>query len=242
MDKRIKKLVACIAMIGMFCGVSTNVLADATTIGVDQTYSLATITNGTETIEVPVVQETIRPRSVDGAVTSKSTVWIPDMTEESLEQNKNLVGQIKQRMSGIAPRDMGIINFPDNNFITFTSTIVYNVQYYNNTFRMYDIISFRLDREIHTMAPYDSVHNATAQANQIGTIGDPADGGKLMEQSKEFGEIQYGTTYTTPSEWLPVWPPDYGGPRVGVVYNIPINYSAQSGLSDYTLRQLHEVV
>ena len=177
MDKRIKKLVACIAMIGMFCGVSTNVLADATTIGVDQTYSLATITNGTETIEVPVVQETIRPRSVDGAVTSKSTVWIPDMTEESLEQNKNLVGQIKQRMSGIVPRDMGIINFPDNNFITFTSTIVYNVQYYNNTFRMYDIISFRLDREIHTMAPYDSVHNATAQANQIGTIGDPADGG-----------------------------------------------------------------
>lgn len=95
---------ACIAMIGMFCGVSTNVLADATTIGVDQTYSLATITNGTETIEVPVVQETIRPRSVDGAVTSKSTVWIPDMTEESLEQNKNLVGQIKQRMSGIAPQ------------------------------------------------------------------------------------------------------------------------------------------
>lgn len=48
-------------MIGMFCGVSTNVLADATTIGVDQTYSLATITNGTETIEVPVVQKRFGP-------------------------------------------------------------------------------------------------------------------------------------------------------------------------------------
>ena len=114
---------------------------------------------------------------------------------------------------------------------------MYNVSYYQGYLRLYDLISFKLEREIYTQAPFRNFYNATAKALQVGTIGDPGKPEVLQNQQKEYGEIKYDTLYTIPSEWVPIAPVD-SGTKVGVKYVVKYEYA--DGTVGY-LEQFHEV-
>ena len=60
--------------------------------------------------------------------------------------------------------------------------------------RIYDLISFNLEREIHTSAPFENFNNANATAIQIGTPGYPADPSVIQKQKKnmeKFNMVHY---------------------------------------------------
>lgn len=223
-----KRMIACMIAVCLLCGMATNAFADSGATGTTETYSLATLTSEDGSIQVPVIQQTIQSRSSNAPVTSNVYVLVPDMTEESLERNSEYVEQIKTTGSLVTPRDSGTATFADSGFITFTSSLVYNTSYYQNYYRLYDIMSFRLNREIHTMAPYNSIHNATVQVNQVGSIGAPGDLELLTGQSQSLGEIQYGRTYSKGNDWsgnwLAVGKVD-GYAEIGIVYYVRLDYA-----------------
>lgn len=242
MKKWTKKLAACLIAFCLLSGTVVSASADTTATNVTETYSLATLTGGDGIIEVPVKRQVIQPRSTNGLVTSKATVMVPDMTEEELERNAEYVRQIKETGTITTPRDSGSTSFGETGRLWFTSTINYNVDYYKDYYRIYDLMSFRLDREIYTMAPYNRINNATAKVNQVGSIGDPGDLELLTGQSRVLGEIQYGTTYTEgnawPGGWMAVGKVDNYA-EIGAVYDVRLDYADGSSR---TLNFTHYVV
>ncbi|WP_207648833.1 hypothetical protein [Anaerobium acetethylicum] len=102
----------------------------------------------------------------------------------------------------------------------------YNRSYYNGSYDyvLVKLISFKLEREIYTSAPFDGFRRATALVSQVGTIGGPGNPAVLNNQLKTYSNISYGTLYAAPSEWLAVLS-DYVEGFKGVKYSIPIIYA-----------------
>lgn len=141
-----------------------------------------------------------------GSVTETLQVLVPDMTAESPEQSAESINRIREREHFAAPSgNGGESTFGDPGCILYTTTLVYNVQNGQDGLRKYDLISFRLDREIYTMAPYNRVHNATARVKQAGFSDVSGDTGLLEEQCKDLGEIEFGKTYSEGHDWPENW-------------------------------------
>lgn len=238
--ERLRKVTAIsLSAVCLILGASTNCYAaDNDNASVTETYDVAQLSNGSDVIEVPVVKRNVS-KARSGIVESTVHILVPDMTDETMEKNEQYVQQIKETGKFSTPcRTVGTGDFMIPGYIVFTSTLNYSVSYYKGYFRLYDLISLKLDREIYTMAPFSRVYNATALATQIGTEGDPADLAEITVQQKNFGTIQYGTLYTVPSYWVPVGPVD-GGPIIGVNYDVKIDYA--NGDRD-TLTYLHQAI
>lgn len=229
-----EKLFALALCVIMVVAMAAPAFAEQSSVITTENCSLATMTNGDEVIEVPVIRQTIAPRSSNGIVQSTVSVLIPDFEEETMERNAEYVQQIKETGSFAAPRIAGTGVFSVPGYITYTSTLNYNVTYYQGAFRLYDLISFKLHREIHSMAPFNSVNNATAMAIQVGSIGGPGDLNELTGQTKDYSTIQYDVTYSVPTAWKPVYPVGY---YVGVQYRVWIDYAYQN---DYLLEYTHQ--
>lgn len=227
MRRGTNKLAACLIAACLFCAVAANASVDTAPEKGATTYGLSTVTSGDMTLQVPVIRQTT-PRE-DGTVTTTVQVLVPDMTEDALEQNADYVEQIRAKgRFAPAPGNGGVSTFADPGFITYTTTLVYNVQTGQNDFRKYDLISFRLDREIYTMAPYDSVHKATVRVDQTGFSDPSQDSGQMVEQTKDLGEIEYGKTYGKGSDWPEDWQAlgtASGSPQIGITYDVLLDYA-----------------
>lgn len=238
--ERLRKVTAIsLSAICLILGASTNCYAaDNDSASVTETYDVMQMSNGSDVIEIPVVKRNVS-KARSGIVESTVHILVPDMTDETMEKNEQYVQQIKETGRFSTPcRTVGTGDFMVPGYIVYTSTLNYSVSYYQGYFRLYDLISFKLDREIYTMAPFARLHNATAKVLQVGTIGDPGDPAVLTAQEKEFGTIQYGTSYTLPTYWVPVGPVD-GGQKIGVDYKVKIEYA--NGDRD-TLPYFHEAI
>lgn len=236
--ERLRKVTAIsLSAVCLILGASTNCYAaDNDSASVTETYDVAQLSNGSDVIEVPVVKRNVS-KARSGIVESTVHILVPDMTDETMEKNEQYVQQIKETGRFSAPcRASGTENFSIPGYITYTSTLNYSITYYNGELWLYKLISFKLEREIYTMAPFDRVHNATADAHQVGTIGDPGDLALLTSQQHNFGTIQYGTLYTLPTYWVPV---GYdSGHDIGIFYSVLIDYKNQK---DYHLNYTHKV-
>lgn len=238
--KRLRRVIATsLSAVCLILAASTNCYAaDNDSVRVTETYELAQLSDGSDVIEVPVVKRNVS-KAKSGVIESTVHILVPDMTDETMEKNEQYVQQIKETGRVSMPcRTVGSANFSVPGYITYTSTLAYNVSYYKGYFRLYDLISFKLEREIYTMAPFSRVHNATALATQIGTKGAPADIAEITMQQKDFGTIQHGTLYAVPSYWAPVGPVN-DGPIIGVKYYVKIDYT--NGKSEM-LEYLHQAI
>lgn len=186
-----------------------------------------------EALEVPVEMPLTQSYSLysnDDIVSDVQRVYIP-FTEEAKENNSSVVNSIKyaRGSSGFSTKD---------GYIYFESTLNYKRDYYNNNYAYprIDLISFKLDREIYTKAPFRGFKNATATAYQLGTRGSGGDL-SVLDQKKTYSSFSYGTTQTVPSSWVPVLTvgTDYNR---GVSYSIPLLYLDSS--KDTTLTYFHE--
>jgi len=160
------------------------------------------------------------------------TVYIP-YTEEAKENNDKVISDIK------AAKGSSESFTSQYGYIYFTSTLNYSRTYYNGNYSqpLVDLISFKLEREIITSAPFDGFRNASAKAQQIGTIGDSGNASELYGQTLSFSSINYGQLYSVPSSWQPIIANvlDY---YKGVKYSIPLIYS--NGTTS-TLTYTHEM-
>lgn len=202
-----------------------------------QVYSLTTMEYQGETIEIPVLTKTTISKLKNNVLTSEVYVFVPDLTEETMERNEEYVKEIKETGNCSVMSQSRTAYFGIRGYIAYHSTLNYNVSYYKGYLRLYDLISFKLEREIYTQAPFRNFYNATAEALQIGTIGDPGKPEVLQGQKKKYGEIKYDILYTTPSEWVPIAPVD-NGTKVGIKYTIKHEYT--DGTTNY-MEYIHEV-
>lgn len=226
MFRRAHKLIACTAAICLLCTMATNTPFPASLMDAARTCSLATVTSGDTTVELPVARQTVQSAC---SVTETLQVLVPDMTAESPEQRAESINRIREREHFAAPSgNGGESTFGDPGCILYTTTLVYNVQNGQDGLRKYDLISFRLDREIYTMAPYNRVHNATARVKQAGFSDVSGDTGLLEEQCKDLGEIEFGKTYSEGHDWPENWfaaGTASGSPQIGITYEVVLDYA-----------------
>lgn len=180
---------------------------------------LATLSDGDTLLDVPVTRQIAQS---DGRVTETVQVLVPDGASKSMDE-------IRERAHFTAPPgNGGESTFGEPGCILYTTTLVYNVQTDSDGLRKYDLLSFRLDREIFTMAPYNSVHNATARVDQAGYSDASGDSGLLEDQSKDLGEIEFGKTYSEGTDWPETWfavGTASGSPQVGITYEVVLDYA-----------------
>jgi len=87
--------------------------------------------------------------------------------------------------------------------------------------------------------PFNSFHNPTVVAKQIGPVRGSGWGvlEQIYGQEKTYSNVTYGSRYDIPSDWMPVLP-GVVGYKVGVNYRIKIDYLSGK---DYTIEKWHEV-
>lgn len=226
MLRRIHKLTACTVAACLLCATAASTSAVSAVLSGEGLQCTATVTNGDTAIEVPVMQQT---EESDGIVTTTIRVMVPDVTAEPSAQDTGFAVPFRgNRHFASPPGNGGESTFADPGFITYTTTLVYNVQTGQDDFRAYDLISFRLDREIFTMAPYNSIHNATARVDQAGFSDASQDPGLLENQMADLGEIEFGRTYGKGNDWPEDWlaaGSTSGSPQIGVTYEVLLDYA-----------------
>lgn len=196
-------------------------------------FSTAFIEANGVTLEVPIIrQQASAARASDGIHTITETVFVPDMTEESLAKNTRIVSEIKAYG---APATRGYGDFYVSGYIWFHSTLNYTTTTYASQ-TLYDLISFKLEREIYTNAPFNNFHNATARAVQIGSSYPEIPIAEIYNQDKHYGTIAYNQLYSIPGAWVPV---RYIEHDIGVQYAVLIDFYDQP---DYTLYYTHKAV
>ena len=204
----------------------TAPLSSASTVNPAEIHCTAAVTTEDKTIPVPVTQKTTQS---DSTITTTVQIRVPELSAENPEYDADALDQIREKRRFTSPAgNGGEVTFADPGLITYTATLVYNVQTGQNDFRKYDLISFRLDREIYTMAPYNSVHNAAVRVDQTGFSDPSQDSGLLEEQSKDLGEIEYGRTYSKGNDWPDDWQAvgtASGSPQVGITYDVLLDYA-----------------
>lgn len=226
MLRRTYKLAACTVAACLLCTMAAAAPFPAFAMSTTESRDLATVTSGDTTIEVPVTRQTTQSGD---KVTTTVQVLVPDMAGDSPEQNAEQAAQLREnRHFAAPPGNGGESTFGEPGCILYTTTLVYNVQTGQDGVRRYDLISFRLDREIFTMAPYNSVHNATARVDQAGFSDASGDSGLLEEQSKDLGEIEFGKTYGEGTDWPETWfavATTSDSPQVGITYDVVLDYA-----------------
>ena len=203
----------------LLCFMAATTSSPTAPIDTAQPRCRATLSDGDTLLDVPVTRQIAQS---DGRVTETVQVLVPDGASESMDE-------IRERAHFAAPPgNGGESTFGEPGCILYTTTLVYNVQTDSDGLRKYDLLSFRLDREIFTMAPYNSVHNATARVDQAGYSDASGDSGLLEDQSKDLGEIEFGKTYSEGTDWPETWfavGTASGSPQVGITYEVVLDYA-----------------
>lgn len=216
------KLAMCALAVCLLCTTAAEVSASGRKT--EERYSPSFLSGGDT---VSVVQQTTEVSSQEGTVTATFRALVPDA--ESPEQNAGSTAQLqKGRHFASPPGNGGAVTFGEPGCILYTTTLVYNVQTEEDGTRLYDILSFRLDREIYTMAPYNSVHNATVRVDQAGFSDDAGDPGLLESQSVSLGEIEFGRTYSKGNDWPGDWlavSTSSDLPEIGITYEVLLDYA-----------------
>ena len=203
----------------LLCVMAATTSSPTVPIDTAQPRCLATLSDGDTLLDVPVTRQIAQS---DGRVTETVQVLVPDGASGSMDE-------IRERAHFAAPPgNGGESTFGEPGCILYTTTLVYNVQTDSDGLRKYDLLSFRLDREIFTMAPYNSVHNATARVDQAGYSDASGDSGLLEDQSKDLGEIEFGKTYSEGTDWPETWfavGTASGSPQAGITYEVVLDYA-----------------
>ena len=236
MKGKLRKLIGLIMVMCISFMASSNVFAATVENNTTEIYNLTEMVCDGQIIEIPVLTRTTTSKSRTNMVTSETYVFVPDMAEDTMEKNEQYVNEIKETgncsiMSKARSNYFGI-----RGYIAYYSTLNYNVSYYDGYLRMYDIISFKVEREIYTQAPFGGFFNPSVRVLQVGTVGDSGDLALLTGQVKDYDEIQYNTLYSLPTEWQAVCQAA-DGPLIGVKYTIKHKYS--DGTVNY-LEYFHE--
>lgn len=197
-------------------------------------YDVVTVGVNGRALEVPVIKETEgTSRAADGMMVSNQTVFIPIGTEDSLAQNARLVSEIKEYGG---PRTRGYGDFYDGGYMWFHSTLNYTTSVRDGV-TYFDLISFKLEREIYVESVYNDFNKASARAAQIGAK--YGGGVETLTQEKNYSDISYGSLYSLPGSWEPVYNVGY---HIGVEYSVLIDYNNNLGMQDYTLTYFHQAV
>ncbi|MCI8829834.1 MAG: hypothetical protein HFG43_02450 [Lachnospiraceae bacterium] len=229
-----KKLCSLVSLVLMF---TLSVTAYAAETNVPSgNFEISTAEVNGEEVELVVLKSKALTRSADNVVIDKETVFIPDFNEMTKEEHMENISLAKSR--AIDP-----YQFAENNkYIQFNSELAYNTERYlleGQVLDLVDLISFKIDRTIHTNAPFNSFHNPTVVAKQIGPVRGSGWGvlEQIYGQEKTYSNVTYGSRYDIPSDWMPVLP-GVVGYKVGVNYRIKIDYLSGK---DYTIEKWHEV-
>lgn len=197
-------------------------------------YGVAVIEVNGHTLEVPSIKNvTGLSRSTEGEIASTQTIFVPMGTEESLTKNAQLVQEIKEYG---APVSRGYGDFYDDGYIWFHSTLNYTTSTVEGSV-YYDLISFKLEREIYVESVYNNFNKASAHVMQIGAK--YKGGWETITQETWYNSVSYGSLYSIPNEWIPVYNVGY---FIGVEYSVFIDYNDSLGLQDYTLTYIHQAV
>ena len=221
-------LVSCLPM-SAFANEESNVVAQ------NNGYSTTFIHMGTKTIEIPVLTSSTALISEDETViNSVQTLFVPQSDETGLEKNEQIVNEIKSFGSPVS-RNSSV--FADAGYMVFTSTLNYTPTY-RNGLRYVKIISYQLEREIYTQAPYSTFNKAKAKVVQVGeTYLDGYSATDMLAQSTSYTTINYNTLYTAPTDWAPAY--GVGNAQNGVHYDVFIDYLASFNADDYYLQYCH---
>lgn len=197
-------------------------------------YGVVVVKVNGRNLEVPAVSDVGGiSRSADGTLTSTQTIFVPMGTEEALDRNAQLVSEIKEYGS---PRTRGYGDFYDNGYMWFHSTLNYTTTTRNDV-PYFDLISFKLEREVYVESVYKDFNNASAHVMQIGAAYNG--GSEPLTQEKSYDSIVYNSLYSLPSAWVPVYNVGY---FIGVEYSVDIEYTPNLGLTDYKLTYVHQAV
>lgn len=182
-------------------------------------YDVTTITYDNKVLEIPVLLQLTQPASDEGVYTSSETIFVPEMTEEALLKNKQIVAEIKAIGAPIATLGMGdSFDFHVSGYVSYYSTLNYFKTSDPNDLvtPMFTILSFKLEREVYTWSGVYKIGIPSARLMQIGYPGSP---GQLdvLGQAVDYDTIDFNTLYSAPSDWKPVSKLD-GYNSIGVKY------------------------
>lgn len=228
-----KKFVCLILSICLVFSLTLTVSASTISSNSSTQYDITTVSINGTLIEVPVLKSTPVLSSSDGVITSTHTVFVPDGSTDSLALNKVVVSEIKQYGT---PKTRGYGDFYVNGYIWFHSTLNYNTVQRSGV-NYYDLISFKLEREVYVESVFNSFNNADAHVMQIGA--DYYDNQDSLLQESHYYDISYGTLYSIPASWIPVYNVGY---FIGVEYSVEIDFNNDLNLTDYVLTYIHQAV
>lgn len=198
-------------------------------------YSTTIVQMGDISVEVPVYTQRVLVANNEDHIALTRMIHIPQNTEECLANNSKIVSEIKTYG---APTTRGTMNFGDYGYMTFTSTLNYGYRY-NQGFRYIKMISYKIEREIYTSAPYNTFGKPQVRVVQVGeTFEDGYDSADLLSQYYDQ-TMNFDTLYTVPSDWAYVY---QVGPTNGLHYRIQIDYATSFGATDYTLEFSHPAI
>ena len=228
-----KKFVCLILSICLVFSLTLTVSASTISSNSSTQYDITTVSINGTLIEVPVLKSTPVLSSSDGVITSTHTVFVPDGSTDSLALNKVVVSEIKQYGT---PKTRGYGDFYVNGYIWFHSTLNYNTVQRSGV-NYYDLISFKLERDVYVESVFNSFQKANAHIMQIGA--DYIDDDVISINQEDEYQIEYGTLYAVPASWMPVYNVGY---FIGVEYSVLIDYNNDLNLTDYVLTYIHQAV
>ena len=221
---------------GATAGSASNSSAATRTDWLTGEYGTTFVEVNSVEIEIPVIRNSPSPVTTSGGVaTVTETIFVPDMTEEALDRNRQIVSEIKTYG---APATRGYGDFYVRGYIWYHSTLNYTTTTVQSK-TYFDLLSFKLEREIYTNAPFNSFRNATARAVQVGYPHPDYAPYSPYEQENDYGTIPYDQLHSIPSSWVPVSPAEQ---HIGVHYTVYIDFLSSFGQSDYPLSYTHQAV
>ncbi len=217
MKRKIVLLIAACAL----CMMPASAAAEGAVGGFS--WGTALLTGGRLTLAGLLAQRTAA--QADGLACSTVSVLVPAREK----------GGTAARLLGVPdePGHTGFFCVPG--YILYTTTLNYRVIERQGQPRRYDLISFRLDREVETMAPFERLYKAEARVSQAGVAVKGSSSVVLPDQVADYPEIEYGVTYSVPDEWELAAPLSEQAP-VGVLYRVPIDWAFRE---DYVLEYFH---
>lgn len=142
MKDKLKKLTIFIIAICILFMSSSATYGATVENNTTQMYSLTTMEYQGQIIEIPVLTQTTMSKLRNSVFTSEVYVFIPDMTEETMEKNEEYVKEIKRTGNCSAMRQARSIYFGLPGYIAYHSTLNYNVSYYKAICGFMNLISF----------------------------------------------------------------------------------------------------
>ena len=228
---------------------SVSCFADEYQIDVCEGLSLSTteIVLAGQSVEVPIIrcEKQVFPDNMyvqhanDNVTYMESTeiLLVPELTEEALSNNLQVVSKIKQ--------DNAVVPYADKLDPTVISVVdgyvwCYSYLKYSYTNkgseRYYDVEYFQIDVNYESMAPFESAVGIKARLNQVGAI---EGGGNWPAQIYNVSQVQSGTKYYAPSWWIPCQNNSFAD--IGVVYTFTINYEDSWSANDTSFSFTHTV-